>query len=183
MKKFYLLSFLLIVLAIAFVEFFYFSRQKEAETITQIYVPNAPNIRIEDRIPPKGKKEYQSRKYRFSLFFPEELSMTQWSEPGEGQTTLFENKDKSKSFQIFVFPYNDTQVSEERFKMDVPSGVMENPLDILVDGVLAKTFSHKNDLGEMLEVWIIKNGFLYEIATFKSQESMLIEIMSSWKFY
>lgn len=162
----------------------YFNLLNKTENVPQVYVPDAPNIKIEDRLPPKGRKEYQSRKYRFSLFFPDDLIMTQYSVSGNGQTTIFENKDGSKGVQVFVIPYNEDHVTEERFKMDLPSGIMKDQLDILVDGVNAKTFTSRDEsLGETQEVWFIKNGFLYEVTTTKQDEKMLIELINSWKFY
>jgi hypothetical protein len=37
-------------------------------------------------------------------------------------------------------------------------------------------------LGDTREIWFIRGGFLYEVATYKDQEAWLSEIMSTWKF-
>ena len=37
-------------------------------------------------------------------------------------------------------------------------------------------------MGDTREVWFIKNGFLYEVATYKPLDAWLGQIMQGWKF-
>jgi hypothetical protein len=49
---------------------------------------------------------------------------------------------------------------------------------------MAKVYDGGNvpDIGDTREVWFIRGGFLYEVATYKELEPWLTEIMSTWKF-
>jgi len=37
-------------------------------------------------------------------------------------------------------------------------------------------------MGDTQEVWFIKNGFLYEVTTYKELDQWLAGIMKTWKF-
>ena len=135
------------------------------------------------RIPQTGFKEYHSRAYHFSIFYPENLSVTEYKEGGNAETITFEETKGDKGFQIFILPYGEQQITQERFKMDVPSGVREEPVDIMIDGIRGNMFFSTNSLmGETREVWFIKGGFLYEVTTYKELDAWISGIMQSWKF-
>lgn len=135
------------------------------------------------RTPPEGFKEYRSEAYRFSVFYPSDLTVKEYKESGGAQTITFSNSGEEKSFQIFVLPYGENQVSEKRFKMDIPSGVIKEPVDVMIDNVRATAFFSTNSvMGNTREVWFIKNGFLYEVTTYKDLDSWIAGIMQSWTF-
>ncbi len=128
-------------------------------------------------------QEYRSERYRFSLFHPNQQKVKEYDEGSGARTIVFENTDGARGFQIFIVPYNLPQVTPERFKKDVPSGVRTDELAITVDGVLGDAFYSKDMfLGDTREVWFIHNGYLYEVTAPKSQDNMLGAIMLSWKF-
>lgn len=131
----------------------------------------------------KGLGEtYTNTRYRFSLSYPPELSVRVYEEPHNSQTLVFDD-GKEKSFQIFITPYAETEISERRFLMDAPSGVRENPVEIFVGGERATMFFSKHALlGDTREVWFIHNGFLYEVTTYRKLDGWLSGIMSTWKF-
>lgn len=135
------------------------------------------------RVPPKGWLEYRNSRYRISLFYPEDLSVSEVDEGKAAMTITFQNAKDVKGFQMFVLPYSGVQVSEERFKQDVPSGVRTDLADIEVDGATGAAF-YSNDvaLGETYEVWFIRRGYLYEVTTLKPLDTWLSDIMQSWKF-
>jgi hypothetical protein len=135
------------------------------------------------RTPPAGYTEYRSHEYRFSLFYPSTLSVQEFDE-GEGAATItFQNVGDAQGFQIFVTPYGLPQVSVERLKKDIPSGVRENLRDISVDGSTAASFFSRNDLiGETAEIWFIHEGYLYEVTTLKPLAEWLSGIMATWQF-
>jgi hypothetical protein len=136
----------------------------------------------EPRTPPAGYKEYRNTQYHFSLFYPQDLKVTEYDEGNGAHTTIFE-KDYNTGFQIFVSPDGERQVSAVRFKMDEPSGVMESPQQITINGVPATAFFGANDvMGDTREVWFIKNGLLYEVTTYQVLDSWLAEIMKTWAF-
>lgn len=135
------------------------------------------------RTPPAGFKEYKSEAYKFSLFYPNSLSVKEYKESGGAQTITFSDDKEENSFQIFVLPFKESQVTEKRFKMDIPSGVIKEPVDVMIDNTRATAFFSTNAvMGDTREVWFIKNGFLYEVTTYKELDNWLAGIMQSWKF-
>jgi len=135
------------------------------------------------RTVPDGWREYQNIAYRFSLLHPQGLEVKEYPEGGNALTLTFQNVKEQKGFQIFIVPYEEPQVSEERFKRDLPSGVRANLTNIIVDGATGAAFYSANTLlGETREVWFIYGGFLYEVTTLKSLEMWLDSVMQTWKF-
>jgi len=138
---------------------------------------------LAERTVPAGMREYRSVQYHFSLFYPQELTVDEHQEDGGAMTITFQNVEKGEGFQIFVMPYSESQVSEERFKQDEPSGVRESLTNITVDGAIGAAFYSTNTaLGATREVWFIHDGFLYELTTLKPLDSWLDSIIQSWKF-
>ncbi|MDP1721587.1 MAG: hypothetical protein Q8L37_00090 [Candidatus Gottesmanbacteria bacterium] len=135
------------------------------------------------RVVPEGMREYQSATYHFSLFYPQELTVEERSEGGGASTITFQNVEKGEGFQIFIVPYSEAQVSEQRFKQDVPSGVRESLSNLSVDGATAAAFYSTNAaLGATREVWFVRGGFLYEVTTLKPLDTWLGTIIQTWKF-
>ena len=132
--------------------------------------------------PPAGYYVYRSLLLHFELTYPDTLTKRVFSNANTS-TFTFEEDEGDKGFQIFVVPYKGDTVSEERFKMDVPSGVYLEPKDIVIDGARGVAFYSKGPiLGDTREVWFIHEGFLYEVTTAKVLDSWLAEIMSTWHF-
>lgn len=132
---------------------------------------------------PAGAQEYRSRGYGFSLFYPQELSGVEHDDGGGASTITFQNVEKAQGFQIFIVPYREAQVSEERFRQDVPSGVRQALTDITVDGVAGAAFdSTDTALGATREIWFVHGGYLYEVTTLKPLDSWLSGIIQTWKF-
>lgn len=126
---------------------------------------------------------YKNEAYRFTLRYPQELEAREYKEAEGALSVVFENKTRTTGFQVYVTPYAEAQVTEERFRLDQPSGVWEEPVDVLVDGVRGTLFTGRNSvMGDTREVWFIRGGFLYEVATYKRLDSWLGEIMQTWKF-
>lgn len=138
-----------------------------------------------ERIAPQGFKEYHNLTYHFSLFYPETLVMKEYKEVGTALTVTFQATDGSnQGFQIFVVPYGEKTISAARLKQDIPSGVVEEQTQIVLDGKPATMFYSKNAiLGETREVWFINHGFLYEVTTYKALDTWLAEVMQTWKFF
>lgn len=157
-----------------------------APTIAPTIAPTtsaAPAVSPPTRTPPVGAKEYRSAAYRFSLFYPQELTVNERPEGGGAATITFQNIEKAEGFQIFIVPYSEPQVSAERFKRDVPSGVRNNLTNITVDGATGAAFYSTNTaLGDTREVWVVHGGFLYEVTTLKPLDTWLGAIIQTWKF-
>lgn len=135
------------------------------------------------RVIPDGWREYRNATYHFSLLYPQELSVAERQEGGGAITITFQNVERAEGFQIFIVPYSEAQVSEERFKKDVPSGVRQNLTNVVVDGATGAAFYSSNlALGATREVWFVHKGFLYEATTLKPLEAWFRDILQTWKF-
>ena len=135
------------------------------------------------RVPPAGLSEYYSARYRFSLFYPEKLEVKEYDEGGGASTITFQNVAAAQGFQIFVVPYREPQVTEERFHTDVPSGVRKSVQNITIDGAAGASFYSTNlSLGETAEAWFVHGGYLYEVTTLKPFEDGLKHVLETWAF-
>ena len=103
---------------------------------------------------------------------------------GAGATTItFQDVAVAQGFQIYIVPYKEAQVSEERFKQDSPLGVRDSLRTTSVDGAVGATFYGKDSfLGETYEAWFVRDGYLYEVTTLKALEAMLTTVLSTWEF-
>ena len=135
------------------------------------------------RTPPLGYLEYRNTKYRFSLFYPNILTVKSYDE-GDGATTIaFQDIKTAQGFQVFVLPYSALQVSTDRFHKDEPSGVMQGPKNVSIDGVAATSFYGSNEmLGDTAEIWFIHDGYLFETTAPKPLASWFSQIMTTWSF-
>lgn len=133
--------------------------------------------------PPPGYVEYRNETFGFSFWHTPQGKVTEYPEDGGAATIVLENEERKRGLQIFIVPYSDTEISEERFRADVPSGVRNNVESTVLDGTEAVTFTSQDfTLGETREIWFIKGGFLYEITTFKGVGNWLVPIIQSWRF-
>jgi hypothetical protein len=132
---------------------------------------------------PAGYAEYHNAQYHFSLFYPTDLNVNQYDEGSGATTIVFQNVSTGQGFQIYALPYDASQVSQERFRQDEPSGVRQNPLKVSIDGAMAMSFYSVNTaFGDTAEIWFIHGGFLFEVTTYKPLDAWLGQIIESWKF-
>lgn len=149
---------------------------------TPVSSGTVPEVSV-GRLVPEGLREYRNTAYRFSLLYPQELEVKEYLEGGNAITITFQDTKKEDGFQLFIMPYQELQVSEERFKQDLPSGVRTNMSDVSIDGATGATFYSVNQtLGETREVWFIHDGFLFEVTTLKPLEAWLDAILQTWEF-
>jgi hypothetical protein len=135
------------------------------------------------RTPPAGFLEYRNTKYRFSLFYPTTLAVKSYDEGLNSSTIVFQNPQEGLGFQVFIVPYGETQVTQERFLMDEPSGVRTNVMNVHIDGVLGTAFEGRNlALGTTSEVWFIKDGYLFEVVSPQVLAGWLASELATWKF-
>ena len=177
MKKYVLIATVGVTLGLGGL-FIYMKEPLYREAPTQALVING-----EHEIIPAGYKKYQNTKYGFSILYHEALSQKEIDEGGNASTIVFQNPEEGKGFQIFVVPYNGEQVSEERFRQDIPSGVREKTEEIIVSGAKGVAFYSQDPfLGDTREVWILHGGYLYELTTFKAYEAELQTVLQTWRF-
>lgn len=200
-KKTYIVGALVLIAIIAIAARFFFGNKRstdqtasafgsigastDASGTTSANVATEPQQVPTDCGQPSGDTcaQYQSSAYHFSLYHSDKQVVNSYDEGGGAQTLTFQDVAGANGFQIYVLPYSDTQVSEERFKMDEPSGVRDNVRNATVGGAGGAAFYSKNTaLGDTYEVWFIHGGYLYEVTTLKALEPMLNSILATWRF-
>lgn len=160
---------------------FYNALPKNTEHTVSAAVTTIPTY--QPRTPPHAMREYRSVRYGFSLFYPEAMGVTEQDEGQGAMTVTFEDAASRQGFQIFIVPYNDTAISDERFLQDVPSGVRENVNSMSLDGVAAVMFDSTDEfVGETREVWLIANSHLYELTTMRPHGAWFDDALLSWEF-
>ena len=134
-------------------------------------------------VPPVGYVLYRNQPYHFSFYYPPNLQAHTFNEEGGAFTVALQEPTTNEGFEVYVTPYSGTQITEARFKLDEPSGVIRQQTDVMIDGVRATMFYGNNAImGETREVWFIKGGLLYEVTTYKQLDSWLSQIMQTWQF-
>lgn len=185
MRRTTIITSVMIFSGLAIGAYFYLSKgdEQSARGEAENFVAAIQFSRPPAENPPDGWRVYENERYGFSLAYPEGMSAREFDEGGGAQTIIFEDIENALGFQIFVVPYSETRVTEERFLKDAPSGVRENPVDFSLDGALATAFYGKHQvLGETAEIWFIREGHLFEITTLKPLQSLLAEIIQTWHF-
>lgn len=174
---------LLVLSALAFVGYGFFAYPASSSLL-----PEGIGYQPDGEPPPfrapsiDGKRLFRSDILGFSLYYPDDLFIREYGK-GNTSTLTFEDVKGERGFQIFVVPYDAETVSAERFKMDLPSGVMKEAQEIIIDGARGSAFFSEDALvGETREVWFIQNGFLYEVTARKELDAWLAEIMQTWRF-
>ncbi len=155
-----------------------------------VFIPNSTTtnsttsaISLPARTPPIGTKEYTNTDYGFSFLLPRDLTVSTFDEGGGATTITFQNVEKAEGFQLFITPYGESQVSEKRFTLDVPSGIRESVTPVVIDGATGAAFYSSNSaLGATREVWVVHGGFLYEATTLKPLDAWLDTIIQTWRF-
>jgi hypothetical protein len=127
---------------------------------------------------------YTNDRYKFSLQVPKELARAEYDDQVNNTFAItFQDQKMEKGFQIFIVPVPGGLVTEERFMMDVPSGVREQSQDIEVAGAPGISFFSKDEiLGDTAEVWFVKDEILYEVTALKKDAQWLSDILATWKF-
>ena len=134
---------------------------------------------------PAGSKEFRSDLYDFSVLYPGSLTAAVRDEGSGAATITFQYDDKKEieGFQIFIVPFAGGQITDARFKEDIPSGVRTNLKNITIAGATGASFySTDKTLGDTAEVWFVRGGYLYEVTTFKEQAQWLADILGTWTF-
>ncbi len=133
---------------------------------------------------PEGASRYKNERYGFSFVYPESMAIREFDENGGASTVVFEDIKNGFGFQIYIVPFSGGEVTNERFLQDIPSGVRTDITNVSIDGAVGVAFFSRDvALGETTEVWFIHDGFLFEVTSLKSLESVLSDIISTWQFY
>ena len=77
--------------------------------------------------------------HHFTLLYPKDLDVHSYDDRGGSHTFTFEGPSPGEGFQVFIVPYTQTVITLARFKIDDPSGVMQDAATTTVDGIPAKS--------------------------------------------
>ena len=128
----------------------------------------------------------------FSLEYPKELEVRQFSENDDAETIVFQrSSDKERpreertGLQIFIAPFDNegTMITSERILRDLPDFDIEQAQEaILGDGTHALIFwTDDPAVGRTREVWFADvGGRFYQITTYAHLDSWLAKILSTW---
>jgi len=96
---------------------------------------------------------YKNAAFHFGLLFPDNLQATEYKEQDGAVTVSFQDTKTDQGFEVYVTPYADKQITPQRFKLDEPSGVIQSPTDVVIDGARATMFFGNNTImGDTREV-------------------------------
>jgi len=183
MQKVFIARIFLFVILIVGVLYLLLYKGQPAAIVDKVNISAAVSESIETRHPPEGWREYKDITYHFSLLYPQELGVSERLEGGNAATITFQNVEKGMGFQIFIVPYSEQQISQERFKRDVPSGVQTDLENVTIDSAAGATFYSRDVLlGGTREIWFIRKEFLYEVTTLREQDAWLSGIIKTWLF-
>jgi len=163
--------------AFAFIRFLIPAMSEDIPPDSAVIVtrPLPPLVSLESR-------EYKNLLFNFSLVYPQNLTVREYDD-GTSASTITFGERTWKGFQIYIVPYSYEHITQEQLKKDIPSGVIIEPTDIIIDGVKSTVFFSKDSvLGDTREVWFIRNAFLYEVTTRRELDSWLADIMKTWRF-
>lgn len=133
---------------------------------------------------PPNTTAYRSSIYHFSLYYPDDLAVTQQPGAYGSMVVLFEDHAANQTFVIFIVPYDQPKITQQTFEMDEPSGAMQNPINITIDGAPATEFFSTNPaMGASFEIWFLHGGFLYEVTAPQPLDQWLLQIMETWQFF
>jgi hypothetical protein len=179
------------VLAIASGGYILFQKNTASNEATGVFsaVGNTPatstvlSITSDQAEPPPNSKQYQNAQYHISLYYPDDLTVTEQPVGGTSLVILFKDAATQQGFEIFVTPYDQPKITQQRFLLDEPSGVMNDPQNVTIDGAAATEFFSSNPaMGTSCEIWFLYGGYLYEVTTPQPLQSWLLQIMASWNF-
>lgn len=98
-----------------------------------------------------------------------------------GEIVTIEN-DKGSGFQIFISSFDEPgPITPERIQQDQPDMEINDPKNAQLDSTKALVFNgYDNALGETFEVWVVKNGKLYQITGPRTAQQLIIETLETW---
>ncbi len=176
-KKILFLGLIITVFCTVFL-FFIFKKENKSNGL---YLENKNNIEENT----SGETlQYKNTSRLFTLEYPKNLSYKDIDEGDTTHTIVFSDSIEEKSFQVFFTPYYGNQITSSRILKDVPSGKYTTPVEIIIGkNIRALLFNSTLDIGEMTEVWFLRDGYLYQITAPKELEEWLAKIMETWEFY
>jgi len=195
-NKTLILVLMAIIIAVAVIYFVFLNKKSPQQTVEGGETADANQTLPEERTytltPSKENSEnniYADSQYNFSFEYPKNFTATKFSEGESSDTILVQNTDSGQGFQIFVSFFDEPgPLTKERVLQDLPELVMKSPEQRIlkitapskVEGLLF--FSEEPSMGETREIWFIYNNYLYQITTTAAMDSLVAQIIATWKF-
>lgn len=104
---------------------------------------------------------------------------------GEGEMLMVKlTGEQAQQTQIYITKFGEPgPVSAQRISKDLPDMVVEQPVDISVNGEPAVAFVSRLASGQKTrEVWFVRGGNLYQISAPQESEKMVSDMLSSWRW-
>lgn len=133
----------------------------------------------------EGEAIYTNKHYGFSIRYPLTFVETEYPEGADALTVVFQKTgEEAQGFQIFVIPYPEAQITQERIKTDLKGAPMKNVAEIILPGNIRAV--HFNSvapiIGDSSEVWFIHNGYLFEVTTYAALDTWLAGVLGTLQF-
>lgn len=123
--------------------------------------------------------------YGASFLIPPDFTVGNFPD-GEGEVFVIQNAEKLQGFQVRIMPHDESgPLTAERIRQDLPSLEMRQVEEVLLEGQPAGVaFLSDSEVfgGNSREVWLVKDGRLFQISTYKSLEPLLLRVFSTWEF-
>jgi uncharacterized membrane protein len=124
--------------------------------------------------------KYENQKYNFLINLPENSVATSIMEEG-GEAILIKNE--GYEMQIFVSAFADNNpITPARIKRDIPDLIMNNPLEVIIDGTVTTAFLSNETGINLRHIWFARGGFLYQVTAPAEADFLTGEIMKKWKW-
>ncbi len=129
---------------------------------------------------------FSDNKNRFEFNYPKEFSISQFGNAEEGETVLAQRSGEKAGFQIFITTFDEPieALTVERIKSEIPDLEMNNVEPVNWNGKrIGISFSGSNSsVDPTREIWIVNNGYLYQMTTYLKEQKLLKQVLETWKF-
>jgi hypothetical protein len=130
-------------------------------------------------------KTYTNTVFDFSLTFPSDLAVTEYDEGGGTKSIVFQKPNTHVGFEMFITPdTGDDTLTPADIVLDFPTLEMEGTESLTVGtGTKAVAFaSAVPGFGPDSDVWLVHDGYLFEIVTYPNLGSWLTKIINTIRF-
>ena len=101
------------------------------------------------------------------------MTVSETDERGGAQTISFVNSTTGKQFEVLAIPYSQVDIAAGAYTPHNAYGTNDQGLWLRDVNVVD---------GDVLEVWFVKLGVMYEVITMKGDEAWLVNILKTWQF-
>jgi len=119
----------------------------------------------------------------FTISYPGNYAISKNMADDQGETILLQNNGKGA--QIYISDFSGSEFNSAIVRRELAQEKLNNLKDIVMPAgnFNAVSFSGKDPaLGEVWDVWFVKNGKLYQITSQSGQDQLLKSLVESFKF-